>query len=99
MNISKKAYSAEQTLEYALDIISNAHYIFNEWTIDEKQTILELAFGKTMRLDLLKRTLPNSRETSIYQAFQLADSQNIKRLEMMGFEPMSRSHTKDSVPL
>jgi len=27
---TKKAYSAEQTLEYALDIISNAHYIFNE---------------------------------------------------------------------
>jgi site-specific DNA recombinase len=96
---TKKAYSAEQTLEYALDIISNAHYIFKEWTIDEKQTILELAFGKTMRLDLLERTLPNSRKTSIYQAFQLADSQKVKKLEMMGFEPMSRSHTKDSVPL
>lgn len=96
---TKKAYSAEQTLEYALDIISNAHYIFNEWTIDEKQTILELAFGKTIRLDLLERTLPNSRETSIYQAFQLADSQNFKRLEMTRFELVSKKQSYNTLLL
>lgn len=96
--LQKKAYSTEQTLEYALDIISNAHYIFKEWTIDEKQTILELAFGKCMRLDLLKKDLPNSPNTSLYQAFQLADSQKVKKLEMTSIELVSKKQCTDILP-
>lgn len=35
-----------------------------------------------MRLDLLKKDLPNSPNTSLYQAFQLADSQKVKKLDL-----------------
>lgn len=81
-----------KVLDLAFEILSNPHYIRNNWTVDQKQMLLRLLFSKKILIDFSTRTywtLPFSR---LFLRSQYISKQDFHHLEMTGFEPVSEKH-------
>ncbi len=88
-----------KVLDLAFEILWNPHYIRINGTVDQRQMLLRLLFSKKIPVDFSTGTYWTLPFTSLFLHSKDILEQDYSHVEMMGFEPMSRSHNKDSVPL
>ena len=99
LNKIKTNIEITKVLDLAFEILSDPHYIRTHWTVDQQQMLLRLLFSKKIPVDFSTGTYWTLPFTSLFLHSKDIWKQDYSHLEMMGFEPMSRSQDEDSVPL
>lgn len=88
-----------KTLDIAFKTLENPLYIWEKGTIDQRQMLLKLVFSKKIPIDFSTGIYWTPPYSSLYLHLNNISEQDLRQLEVMGFEPMSESRNTKRLPL